>query len=154
MSAQLLRTPATPQRSGQSPEAQKRASISKFEAVAGQWPGRPRFATISRARHSGRCYLQDWLGWPMPQAARPCGPGTLRMAERLEALASQANPVNNIFLNAERAKLLRIEVARATDPQQLQTLRYSLASELLDSGQNVEALQEFEGVEQTLKQIN
>jgi len=84
----------------------------------------------------------------------PRGPGTLRMAERLEQLASQANPVNNIFLNSERAKLLRIEVARATDPQQLQTLRYSLASELLDSGQNVEALQEFEGVEQTLKQTN
>jgi hypothetical protein len=76
------------------------------------------------------------------------------MAERLEQLARQANPVNNIFLNAERAKLLRIEVVRVTDPQQLQTLRYSLASELLDSGQNVEALQEFEGVEQTLKQTN
>jgi hypothetical protein len=94
------------------------------------------------------------LGFSADAQPDPRGPGTIRMAARLDQLASQANPVNNIFLNAERAKMLRSEVARATDPQQLQTLRYSLASELLDSGQNTEALQEFEGVEQTLKQTN
>jgi len=76
------------------------------------------------------------------------------MAERLEQLARQANPVNNIFLNAERVNLLQVEVTKTTDPQQLQILKYSLASELLDSGQNIEALQEFEGVEQTLKDTN
>src|SRR4051812_16672531 len=63
-------------------------------------------------------------------------PGTIRMAERLEKLAQQANPVNNIFLNAKRAALLQAEVAKAKDPRQVQNLRYSLASELLDSGQN------------------
>jgi hypothetical protein len=82
------------------------------------------------------------------------GPGTLSMAERLEKLAQKANPVNNIFLNAERAKLLQAEVAKATEPQQLQGLRFSLACELLDSGQNTEALQQFEAVEQALKISN
>src|SRR5260370_42560517 len=69
----------------------------------------------------------------------PRGPGTIRMAERLEKLAQQANPVNNIFLNAERARLLQAEVAKATDAAQRQSLRYSLACELLYSGQNTAA---------------
>src|SRR5258706_6065514 len=81
----------------------------------------------------------------------PRGPGTIRMAGRLQKLASQANPVNNIFLNSERVKLLQAEVARTTEPSQLQSLKFSLACELLDSGQNTEALQEFEAVEQALK---
>ena len=66
------------------------------------------------------------------------------MPARLEKLADQADPVNNIFLNDERVKLLRAEVAKTTEPQQLLILKYSLAGELLDSGQNNEALQEFE----------
>jgi len=33
-------------------------------------------------------------------------------------------------------------------------MRFSLAGELLDSGQNAEALQEFEAVEQALKTSN
>jgi hypothetical protein len=82
------------------------------------------------------------------------GPGTIRMAERLEKLSQQANPVNNIFLNPERAKLLEAEVGKATDPQQLQILKYSWACELLDSGQNAQALQEFQDVEQGLKTSN
>src|SRR5882724_3206431 len=55
----------------------------------------------------------------------PRGPGTIRMAERLQKLAAQANPVNNIFLNSERVKLLQAEVARTTEPSQLQTMRFS-----------------------------
>src|SRR6266481_623229 len=81
----------------------------------------------------------------------PRGPGTIRMAERLQKLAAQANPVNNIFLNSERVKHLQAEVVKTTEPSQLQSLRFSLACELLDSGQNTEALQEFEAVEQALK---
>ena len=81
-------------------------------------------------------------------------PGTIRMAERLERLAEQANPVNNIFLNPERVKLLQAEIVKATEPQQVRILRYSLASELLDSGQNLEALHEFEAVAQDLKASN
>jgi len=76
------------------------------------------------------------------------------MAQRLERLADQANPVNNIFLNDERVKLLRAEVAKATQPGQSLALKYSLASELLDAGNNLEALQEFESVEESLKAAN
>jgi hypothetical protein len=81
----------------------------------------------------------------------PRGPGTIRMAERLQQLAAQANPVNNIFMNAERVKLLQAKIATNAEPSQLLSMRFSLASELLDSGQNAEALQEFEAVEQALK---
>ena len=84
----------------------------------------------------------------------PRGPGTIRMAERLERLADQANPVNNIFLNAERAKLLRSEVAATKDPAQHLSMQFSLACEYLDSGQNAEALQEFETVERRFKTFN
>src|ERR1044071_1870366 len=84
----------------------------------------------------------------------PRGPGTKRMAELLEKLARQANPVNNIFLNAERAKLLELEVAKATNSAQRQNLRFSLASELLDAGRNMEALEQFVAVEQALKTGN
>jgi hypothetical protein len=76
------------------------------------------------------------------------------MAERLQQLAERADPVNNIFLNAERAKLLQAEVAKANDPAQHSNLRYSLGCELLDSGQNTEALHEFEAVEQELQASN
>jgi hypothetical protein len=84
----------------------------------------------------------------------PRGPGTIRMAERLQRLAAQANPVNNIFLNSERVKLLQAEVAKTTEPSQFQSMRFSLATELLDSGQNMEALQEFEATEQAFKTSN
>jgi len=84
----------------------------------------------------------------------PRGPGTIRMAERLEELARHANPVNNIFLNAERAEMLKSELAKATNFAQRENLRFSFASELLDSGKNMDALQEFEGIEQELKTSN
>jgi hypothetical protein len=81
----------------------------------------------------------------------PRGPGTIRMAERLQKLAAQADPVKNIFLNAERARLLQTEVAKVADPGQHLGLQYSLACELLDSGQNTEALEQFERAEQEFK---
>jgi len=49
----------------------------------------------------------------------PRGPGTIRMAERLQTLAAQANPVNNIFMNSERVKLLQAKIATNTEPSQL-----------------------------------
>jgi hypothetical protein len=72
------------------------------------------------------------------------------MAERLQDLANRTNPENNIFLNNERARLLQIELDRATAPAQRRIIEYSLAGELLDSGQNAEALLKFEAVEKDL----
>lgn len=62
--------------------------------------------------------------------------------------------MNNIFLNAERAKLLQKEVAKVTDPGQLFRMQYSLGCELLDSGQNAEALQQFQSAEQNFQSYN
>jgi hypothetical protein len=93
-----------------------------------------------------------WAGEPTAQEYRR--PSTIRMAARLQQLADQANPVNNIFLNPDRVRLLQAEIAKTSDPVQIQILRYSLASELLDSGMNAEALNEFTAVEASLKQSN
>jgi hypothetical protein len=76
------------------------------------------------------------------------------MADRLQILAGRANPLKNIFLSTERAKLLQAELAKAPDTSQHLNLQYSLACELLDSGQNTEALQEFEAFEAGLKTFN
>src|ERR1700675_3083787 len=57
----------------------------------------------------------------------PRGPGTIRMAERLQTLATQANPVNNIFMNGERVKLLQAKIATDNEPSQLLSMRFSLA---------------------------
>ena len=78
------------------------------------------------------------------------GPGTIRMAQRLLDIAAKENPVNNIFLNKERAELIRKELATPSSRQKRE-LRFSLVTELLDSGQNETALQELEALEQDLK---
>jgi len=80
----------------------------------------------------------------------PRGPGTIRMAERLEKLAQHSNPMKNKFLSAPRADVLESVLARTTDPNEREGLRFSLASELLNAGRNLEALHEFEGLEQAV----
>src|SRR5215470_5754361 len=64
----------------------------------------------------------------------PRGPGTIKMAKTLQEVAAAENPVNNIFLNTERAELIRKELAKPSAKQKRE-LRFSLATELLDSGQ-------------------
>ncbi|HTL58641.1 MAG TPA: CRTAC1 family protein [Candidatus Limnocylindrales bacterium] len=80
----------------------------------------------------------------------PRGPGTIRMGQTLQEIAQKENPVNNIFLNKERAELIRQELAKTTSKQKPE-LRFSLVTELLDSGQNESALQELEALEQEVK---
>jgi len=84
----------------------------------------------------------------------PRGPGTIRMAERLEKLAQQADPMNNPFLSIERVKLLQPVVAATTDTNKQQELTYFLACTLLNAGQNAEALRRFEDLEQTAKALD
>ena len=76
------------------------------------------------------------------------GPGTIRMAERLQRIAEQVNPMNNLFLSTDRAKLLQSVVAKTSDASRRNEL--TLAAELLNAGRNREALHEFEELEQTL----
>ena len=82
------------------------------------------------------------------------GPGTRRMAERLKEIASQVKPLNCRFLSAERAPLLRAVMASTTDTRQRGELTFQLASELLNAGQNIEALRLFEDLEQTVKTLD
>ncbi len=82
------------------------------------------------------------------------GPGTIRMAERLQKLAQQVNPMNTIFLSDESVKLLQAELATTTDPKQRQERTFALAFELLNAGQNAEALHQFEELEKTMKALD
>src|SRR5437773_7449993 len=82
------------------------------------------------------------------------GPGTLRMAERLQKLAEQVNPMKNRFLSIQRAQLLEPVVAATTDTKRRGDLTFLLASELLNAGQNAQALHLFEGLEQTVKGVD
>src|SRR5258708_6456948 len=103
------------------------------------------FVILFQALHGELSLLSD-------EAKRdPRGPGTIGMGKRLQELAARSNPINNIFLNSERVKLIEAEIAKTTDPVLLRALRFSLASELLDAGQNTAALKEFEDVKQDLK---
>jgi hypothetical protein len=80
----------------------------------------------------------------------PRGPGTLKMAQRLEKLAQDALPMKNKFLNDQRANIYHSMLASCTDPLQREGLRFFFASELLNAGRNQEALREFETLEQTV----
>src|SRR5271166_946376 len=104
----------------------------------------------------GLLQLLQWAPSALAEEQRrdPRGPGTIHMAERLEKLAQQADPIANPFLSAERVKALRPLVELTTDPAKRQGLRYSLASALLDSGQNAQALSEFEELEQSVKALD
>lgn len=73
--------------------------------------------------------------------------GTREMARLLQEIASEVDPMKNPFLNAERAELL--EKRAATNNADLAT-RFSLGTELLNAGRNLEALRLFEQVEKTL----
>ena len=111
------------------------------------------------------CYLGRWCvllvvlqllqGTPSTRADEvkrdPRGPGTIRMAERLEKLNQQADPMTNPFLSTERVKLLRPLVEATTDPKKRQARMYSLACTLLEANENAEAIRVFNELEQLAK---
>jgi len=82
------------------------------------------------------------------------GAGTRRMAERLQQIAAQVNPVNCPFLSTQRAHLLEPIVASTTDTRRRGELKFRLASEFLNAGRNTEALGLFEDLEQTVKTLD
>ena len=92
---------------------------------------------------------------PAPGTQRdPRGPGTIRMAKRLEQVAAQVNPMKNRFLSTERVHALEPLLASVTDTRQRGELTFRLASELLNAGRNAEALKWFEELEQTVKSVD
>jgi len=62
------------------------------------------------------------------------GRGTRRMAERLQTIADQVNPIENLFLSKERVRILQGVVAATTDTKQRELQTFHLASELLNAG--------------------
>ncbi|MEE9291477.1 MAG: CRTAC1 family protein, partial [Acidobacteriota bacterium] len=83
------------------------------------------------------------LGLSCAEKARPLkkGEGTRRMAARLDELIRNLNPINNQFLNAERAAFLRQAVQKAPIPEQRIMLTTNLADEMLKMGKPEEAIE-------------
>ena len=72
-------------------------------------------------------------------------PGTQRMAEQLDALATRANAEDNIYLSQRRVDWLRRQPA-PDDPVQQLSQQVELAKELLRAGASAEAAAQFEQV--------
>ena len=83
------------------------------------------------------------LGLSCAEKARPLkkGEGTRRMAARLDELIRNLNPINNQFLNTERAAFLRQAVQKAPIPEQRIMLTTNLADEMLKMGKPEEAIE-------------
>ena len=79
------------------------------------------------------------------------GPGTKRMAERLEKIAREADPHKDEFLNDERARLIEASFDRQTNAPTIDAETF-LGMELLKAGRSQEAVQEFERVGRELAQ--
>jgi hypothetical protein len=97
-----------------------------------------------------------WAG--VSPAAPYQAPGTKRMAERLERIAQQSNPLNNPFLNQERADLLQRQLRQALElPEQPDKMSKVLgllskfAIELLQAGKSVEAIEQFTKLDRFMK---
>ena len=71
------------------------------------------------------------------------GPGTAKMAARLEQITRSNHPMNNPFRNEERAAFLRRQVGQVTNPVKEFYLREALGRELLNAGEPGESLVEF-----------
>src|SRR5439155_15086939 len=87
-------------------------------------------------------------------AAPYLAPSTKRMAERLEKIAQEADPLQNPFLNHRAAEIFRKQLEEilqrtgdnAATPGQIAAARYKYAYELLHAGESEAAVREFEAL--------
>jgi len=86
-----------------------------------------------------------------PEALKYVSPGTLKMASLLERLAREANPSENPFLNGRRAANFRDLAPTFSDPAQALQAQFNYATSLLDSGQTLEAIAEYDRIEELRK---
>jgi hypothetical protein len=77
-------------------------------------------------------------------------PSTKRMAERLEKIAAEADPLQNPFLNRRAAAIFERQLQDAmaksdpsVTPSQLVGMRYKIALELLNGGESAKAVEQF-----------
>jgi len=66
------------------------------------------------------------------------------MAEILDKALREINPMNNRFLNDQRAAVLKANLDKAKTPEELRSIRPAYARELLNDGQSADALREFQ----------
>ena len=77
------------------------------------------------------------------------GPGTKRMAARLEEIARNLNPATNTYINDARVEYLR-QLDLPSDPVDRLRLQVHLAREFLRAGQSQEAIDRFLSLKQQL----
>jgi hypothetical protein len=86
------------------------------------------------------------LLWTAEAAADLPKPGTIRMAERLEKLAREVDPMANLFQSKARVGILRgqfaADPALTNSPERM----FSLGTELLNAGENMQALAAFDSI--------
>jgi hypothetical protein len=91
------------------------------------------------------CTLLKLSGAEVP--ADPRKPSTIRLAEQLEKLARQTDPMANLFQSHARVAILRAQFAAdqslTNSPERL----YSFGVELLNAGENEQALATFDQLE-------
>lgn len=75
-------------------------------------------------------------------------PGTIKMAAMLDRLATQSNPMGNLFLSRERVAALRSAMAANPAMADSPAAQFQFATELLNAGENEKALQAFQRAEQ------
>jgi len=94
------------------------------------------------------------LSAPVPSGTESSyqGPGTQKMAARLDRIVQSANPQGNSYLNSERVVMLRQRLAGQLDPKNRLEMQSMLAIETLNAGLSEEALKEFAKLEPLLKE--
>ena len=98
----------------------------------------PRPATLVVASLFGA--IAAFSASPAPSGSVP-GPGTRKMAARLETLAKEAVPLENPWFGGARAEALLAQLKGVTDQKQYLRLQSMYATELLNSGKSLEAIQ-------------
>jgi hypothetical protein len=83
------------------------------------------------------------------------------MAERLETITRDLDPMENPFLNSARVQILHTQLqplVKAPPTERTATARFNAhlkyATELLNAGKSEEALRNFQGIEAFLTQMN
>lgn len=90
-----------------------------------------------------------WLVAPCAFPAAYQGAGTRRMAERLDRIAREADPLRNPFLNRRAAEIFEAQLAElvrgpgAANPTAVVSARFKHGYELLNSGNTEQALTQF-----------
>ena len=81
-----------------------------------------------------------------PHGAHAVAPteGTRKLVDLLQKAIQAGDPMNNRFLNDQRAAILKKQLDDAKDPAQLDALRPAYARELLNAGESLAALKEFQ----------